>query len=125
MAVDGKRKRRDPRPGHELQIPSTAIIIAALRESLGEPVLSVIAGGDLATVKAWERGVETPPMDTVQRLRTAFDIVELLLEVESPVVVDAWFAGLNPMLGDRPPAEVLVEDPASVLGAAREFYAYG
>lgn len=49
----------------------------------------------------------------------------LLLEVEPPAVVRAWFVGLNPELGDRVPALVVGEEPAEALRAARGFLANG
>jgi len=54
----------------------------------------------------------------------------LLAERDHPSVVQAWFTGLNPVLGDRSPARVLREDDLDeagpqVLAAARQFAAVG
>ena len=42
-----------------------------------------------------------------------------------PKPIQAWFIGMNPDLDDQAPALLLHEDPHAVLGAARNFLAYG
>jgi len=61
-----------------------------------------------------------------QRLRAAFQVFQLLVSVESPHTVRAWFTGMNPQLDDLSPAEALRggQDRA-VLAAARAFVAGG
>ena len=68
-----------------------------------------------------------PAEDSVveARLRSALRIARMLLKVEAPDSVRAWFVGKNPMLHDRPPVLVLAEDPATVWFAARDLVAYG
>jgi hypothetical protein len=60
-----------------------------------------------------------------QRLRHAFQIVQLLLERESAETVRAWLVGMNPELEDRAPVLLLAEEPTRVLQAARAFLAHG
>ena len=40
-------------------------------------------------------------------MAVAYQVVVLLAERDQPSVVQAWFTGLNPVLGDRSPARVL------------------
>jgi hypothetical protein len=49
----------------------------------------------------------------------------MLLDVEDEETVRAWFAGKNPILGDRAPAVVIAEDPEQVRYAARDLLAHG
>ena len=102
------------------------IVARTLQELLGQRLVAVTAGvADAKAVGKWARGTRTPHPDAEQRLRHAFHVTRVLLTTESAETVRAWFVGLNPELGDRPPAEVLAEDPAGVLRAARAFVAHG
>jgi hypothetical protein len=81
---------------------------------------------DGKTVTRWANGEVSDVRDyTVeQRLRTAYEIAQLLLIEESPRTVRAWFIGLNPELGDTSPAEAISEGRLKdVLAAARAFIA--
>jgi hypothetical protein len=84
-----------------------------------------IAGvGDGKTVSRWANGEVTEIRDytTEQRLRRAYEIVQLLMNYDSPQTVKAWFIGLNPQLGDVSPAEALHEGRLKeALAAARAF----
>jgi hypothetical protein len=102
------------------------IIVGSLQDILGQRLVAVIAGvSDSKAVSKWARGGRTPHPDTEQRLRNAYQIVQLLLERESAETVRAWFVGMNPDLEDQAPALVLGEDPVRVLQAARAFLAHG
>lgn len=73
-------------------------------------------------------GVQDP--DDERRLRLAYQVAGLLSAREPAGVVQAWFQGLNPQLGDRAPARVLGEDDLElagplVLAAARSFAVTG
>lgn len=92
----------------------------------GERLASVIAAG------AWlpeQENVVRPrrwlSRESEDRLRNALTIADLLLEEESQETVRAWFAGKNPILGDRAPAIVLADDPVMVRRAARDLMAHG
>ncbi|HEY3190542.1 MAG TPA: hypothetical protein VGJ70_23825 [Solirubrobacteraceae bacterium] len=98
----------------------------SLQDLLGQRLVAVIAGvADAKAVGKWARRTRSPHPDAERRLRNAFHVAQLLLTTESAETVRAWFVGLNPELGDRPPADVLAEDPAGVLRAARTFLAHG
>ncbi len=80
-------------------------------------------------MRQWADGsrVVQDPTDQ-RRLRLAFQVAGLLVERDSPAVAQSWFQGMNPQLGDRAPARVLVEDDLDeagprVLAAARAFAA--
>jgi hypothetical protein len=101
-------------------------IVGSLQDVLGQRLVAVIAGvSDAKAVGKWARGQRSPHPEAEQRLRNAYQIVQLLLEQESPDTVRAWFIGMNPDLGDHAPALVLGEDPVHVLQAARTFLAHG
>lgn len=101
-------------------------IVGSLQDVVGQRLVAVIAGvSDAKAVGKWVRGERSPHPDAEQRLRHAFQIVQLLLERESAETVRAWLVGMNPDLDDRAPALVLAEDPVRVLQAARAFLAHG
>ena len=101
-------------------------IVGSLQDILGQRLVAVIAGvSDAKAVGKWARGQRSPHPDTEQRLRNAYQIVQLLLERESAETVRAWFVGMNPDLEDQAPALVLGKDPLGVLQAARSFLAHG
>lgn len=106
-----------------LDVPT---LVRSLQDVLGQRMVAVIAGvSDAKAVGKWARGERSPHPGTEQRLRVTFQVVQLLLQEEDAETVRAWFAGMNPDLGDRAPALVLAENPQHVLQAARAFLAYG
>jgi hypothetical protein len=121
MAVEIKRRRAAPpiRRGDILPV------VRSLHDVLGSRLLAVMADTSIDTVESWVRGDTSPSPLIADRLRSAWQAAEMLLEVEHSSVVHGWFNGLNPMLGDRPPAVVVAEDPEAFWIAAREFLAYG
>jgi hypothetical protein len=103
-----------------------------LQEVLSRRLTAYIAGvRDAKTVSRWANGEVTDIRDFTaeQRLRTAYEIVQLLLVLlvdESPQTVRAWFIGLNPEIGDTPPAEAISEGRLKeALAAARAFMVGG
>jgi hypothetical protein len=102
------------------------MIVGSLQDILGQRLVAVIAGvSDARAVGKWVRGQRSPHPEAEQRLRNAYQIVQLLLERESAETIRAWFVGMNPDLEDQAPAFVLGEDPVGVLQAARAFLAHG
>lgn len=105
-------------------------LVARLTEVLGRKLTAYIA--DLKDVRGLDRWIDgTQPYGNVEeRLRLTYQVVRTLQEHDSPRVVQAWFTGVNPELGDRVPLRLLREgDLAAVapliLGAARAFIAGG
>lgn len=102
------------------------VLVGSLQDILGQRLVAVIAGvSDAKAVSKWARGQRSPHPDATQRLRNAYQIVQLLLERESAETVRAWFVGMNPDLDDQAPALVLGKDSVGVLQAARAFLAHG
>jgi hypothetical protein len=88
--------------------------------------VAYIAGvKDAKTVTRWASGeVENVRDENEKRLRTAYEIAQLLVRFDSPRVVKAWFIGLNPQLDDTSPAEVIHDgDLKAAMSAARAFVA--
>ena len=100
-----------------------------LQEVLSRRLTANIAGvRDAKTVTRWVNGEVTDIRDYAaeQRLRTAYEIVQVLLAKESPRTVRAWFIGLNPQIEDTPPAEAISEGRLrEALSAARAFMVGG
>ncbi|GAA1681282.1 hypothetical protein GCM10010977_32390 [Citricoccus zhacaiensis] len=109
-----------------LEIPE---IVSGLREILGARLVAYLGGvKETRTVREWVEGKRSPSSDLVRRrLRDAYQVAAMLNEVDAPGVVQAWFTGMNPQLGDRAPARLLrdggPEAATEVLGAARAFIA--
>jgi hypothetical protein len=103
-----------------------SLLVRSLQDILGQRLVAVIAGvSDAKAVGKWARGSRSPHPETERKLRDAFHITQLLLQQESAETVRAWFIGMNPDLDDQAPALLIAEDPQAVLGAARNFLAYG
>jgi hypothetical protein len=101
-------------------------VVAYLHEVLGLNLTAVIAQTeDAAAVSMWGRGQQSLPATSARSLRAAYEVTKLLEPYEAPETVQAWFVGMNPILGDRAPAVVVAEDPEAVARAARAFVAYG
>lgn len=87
-------------------------IAGLLQSLLSRRLTAYIAGvGDGKTVSRWASGeiVEIRDHTVEQRLRTAYEIAQLLIGYDSAQTVKAWFIGLNPQLGDVSPAEAIRE----------------
>jgi hypothetical protein len=96
-----------------------------LQETLSRRLTAYLAGvGDGKTVSRWANGEVTEIRDheTEQRLRTAYEIAQLLLLVDAPQTVKAWFIGLSPELDDVAPAEAIRNGQLKdAMTAARAF----
>lgn len=107
-------------------------IVSELVDVIGKKMTALIGGvKDLRTVDAYieGRGEESARKFDIERLRLALRIAKMLREQDDKSVVQAWFMGLNPQLGDRSPARLLrdgePEDREAVLSAARAFLVGG
>ncbi|HZO93659.1 MAG TPA: hypothetical protein VFB22_07795 [Candidatus Baltobacteraceae bacterium] len=120
-----------PRPDlaayNEVTRMEPGTVVAELVEILGRKITALLAGvKDTRTVDAWVAGREAGRKFDVERLRLALRIAKMLRTRDDKRVVQAWFMGLNPQLGDRSPARILRDgDPAmdaeGVVSAARAF----
>lgn len=123
-----------PRPGLEAHRQAITLpfpkLVSQLAAIIGRKLSAYIAGvKDVRTVDGWIKG-SAPYRDAEERLRLAFQVVRTLSDHDSPRIVQAWLAGVNPELGDRIPLRLLREGDLSVVGpevmaAARAFIAGG
>jgi hypothetical protein len=104
-------------------------IAGFLQSLLTRRVTAYIAGvKDAKTVTRWVNGESTEFRfrDMEERLRTAFEVGQMLLEVDNEQTVKAWFVSLNPYLDDVSPVEALREGRGrEVKAAARSFVVSG
>lgn len=100
-----------------------------LQDVLSRRLTAYIAGvRDAKTVTRWATAEvrENRDDEIERRVRTAYEITQRLLAVESPQTVRAWFIGLNPEIDDTSPAEAINEGrQRDALSAARAFMAGG
>lgn len=100
-------------------------LIASAQELLGDPLAEVILthDPDHLTGLMWAMRVRSD--EEIEPLREAVSIADYLSAKEANSVIRIWFAGLNPMLGDREPALVIRENPQAVRNAAQAHLASG
>jgi hypothetical protein len=109
---------------------STPQVVIELVETLGRKLTAYLGGvKDSRAVDRWMDGGQIYG-DVEPRLRLAFQVVRMLSHYESKSVMQAWFMGMNPELGDRSPIRLLREERLEksgpeVLAAARAFVAHG
>ncbi|WIY82981.1 hypothetical protein [Propionimicrobium sp. PCR01-08-3] len=102
-------------------------VVDDLRRALGAKLVAYIAGvSETRTVREWVEALRRPSPGAEERLRLTHRVVTLISQSEGTAVVQTWFQGMNPYLGDRSPARVLHEDSfekagPSVLAAANAF----
>jgi hypothetical protein len=108
------------------------VLVKELRARLGARFVAYLADvRETRAVNQWadgEREIRSP--ETVNRLRLAYQVLQLLTVRDDDAVASAWFMGLNPELDDRSPARLLREGDLAevgpqVLAAARSFAAHG
>jgi hypothetical protein len=114
--------------GHRQAVEASIKAMASLlSELLSRRMTAYIAGVDnVKTVSRWIAGEVTQIRDPAveRRLRGAYEISIMLMQVNAPEVVRAWFISLNPQLGDVTPVEVIHDDRLKeVMTAARAFVA--
>jgi hypothetical protein len=99
-----------------------ADLVRTLQEVLGRQLVAALANVDPKTVDRWIEGQTKPRAESERRLRTAFQIYQLLLSRDSEHTARAWFLGLNPQLDDVSPIEALKENRLrEVVVAAKSF----
>jgi hypothetical protein len=104
----------------------TAEIAQFLTDNLGPTLTAFIADVDKRTIARYIKEGDQPREDAEKRLRAAYQIFNLILEVEANHTIRAWFMGMNPQLDDESPAEAIKEgDFRGTMAAARAFIAGG
>jgi hypothetical protein len=100
-------------------------VAGVLQNLLSRRLTAYIAGvEDGKTVSRWASGEVAEIRDhlTEQRLRTTYEIAQMLLGCDSAQTVKAWFIGLNPQIGDTSPAEAIRAGRLKeTIAAARAF----
>jgi hypothetical protein len=111
---------------HTASVRTDAAEIAQfLNENLGPILTAFIAGVDKRTIGRYIKG-DHPRPEAEKRLRAAYQIFNLILDVEANHTVRAWFMGMNPQLDDESPAEAIAAgDFRGTMAAARAFIAGG
>lgn len=107
---------------------TTPALVTELKDQLGVKLVAYLANAkESRVVRQWAEGtVAMGNTRDVERLRLALQATRLIIELEAKEVAQAWFQGLNPLLGDASPARLLregdldIEGP-KVLAAARQF----
>jgi len=103
-------------------------VASFLQDLLGRRLVAYVAGVKGAkTVSRWASGeVGSVRQESEERIRTAYEVAQLLVQFDSPRIVKAWFIGLNPQLDDVSPAETIHEGKLKeAKAAARAFIAGG
>jgi hypothetical protein len=111
---------------HDALRYSAAQVVMELVETLGRKLTAYL--GRVKDTRAVDRWMEGGQIygEVEPRLRLAFRVVRMLSNYEPNSVVQAWFMGMNPELGDQSPTRLLREEPLEkcgpeILAAARSF----
>ena len=107
------------------------MMISELREILGARLVAYIGSvRETRAVREWAEGTRAPKGDTTERLRLAYLVAKDINDTDGPEITQAWFQGLNPLLGDTSPARLLREgdietDGRRIIAAKRYFVLEG
>lgn len=100
-------------------------LLQSAKEMFGERLAEIILTRDPEHVHGLE-SVATQLRDSaLNPLSDAVLVANALRQVAAPETIQAWFVGMNPLLGDEEPALVISRDPKAVWAAAEHFLAYG
>jgi hypothetical protein len=109
-----------------LQTPISEIA-ADLQHLLSRKLTAYAVGvRDAKTITRWASNDDNVVRSehVERRLRTTYQVALMLLSVDAPSTVKAWFLGANPDLGDVSPIEMIRQDAdREVISAARSFVA--
>lgn len=101
-------------------------MVTDLQRLFGQKYVALLANvASTRMVGPWTRGERTPHAHALAQLRTAYLVMQMLLQVDDADTVRSWFVGMNPLLDDESPGDVLAADPKRVIRAARVFLAEG
>lgn len=99
-------------------------IIRTLSQAIGKKAVAAIVQKDVRTVERWLAAKSASVgAETERILRDTFQIYRVLSDAgDSDYTIRAWFLGMNPLLNDHSPIELLIEGRArAVIAAARSF----
>ena len=103
-------------------------VASFLQDLLGRRLVAYVVAGvkDAKTVSRWASGeVGSVRQESEERLRTAYEVAQLLVRFDSPRIVKAWFIGLNPQLDDASPDETIHEGKLKEAKAAARAFITG
>lgn len=127
-AADGSNRpsRRSLRPAIQRATIPTFEIVRQLQTHLGDQLLAITVGAEIAEVQRWASETSEPSSVQERRLREAHDAWQLVVSVESPNTTRAWWMGMKDGLDDLSPAEAIAQDRArDVMAVARYFIEAG
>lgn len=92
-----------------------AALVEELRDLLGSRLVAYLAGASsTTTVNDYATGAVPVPAKAHEHLGLPYNIAALQQQLgASPRLIQAWFQGSNPRLGDRAPAPAILEDPTA------------
>lgn len=103
-------------------IIDTASVTKFLIDLLGGALVAETCDVEPSTISRWAAADAKPNISNERRLRAAYQVARLLLNVDSDYTVRAWFIGMNPLLDDATPSEALADGRfREVLSAGRLF----
>ncbi|WP_341258420.1 hypothetical protein [Gordonia malaquae] len=89
-------------------------LVERMRTLLGARLVAYLAGASsTSTVAGYIDGAVPISGYARDRLRAAYTVAALQHQLgATPGLIQAWFQGRNPLLNDRAPARVIVDDPS-------------
>jgi len=125
MIVVSSRRHRmtlqvDERACHRLSMKMSFPEVARdLRAILGGKLVAYIGSvTETRAVRQWAEGKRRPSTAVEDRLRLAFRAAKCISDLDGREIAQAWFQGLNPMLDDVSPAQLLREGEIEEVGKA-------
>jgi len=87
---------------------SMSSVTEQLTEILGAQLVAYIGSvKETRAVREWIAGTRVPRGDAAQRLRLAYRVAKCIAESDGIETAQAWFLGLNPLLGNVSPARLI------------------
>lgn len=87
---------------------SIATVTRQLTDILGAQLVAYIGSvNETRAVREWVAGTRVPRGDASQRLRFAYRVAKCIADSDGVDTAQAWFQGLNPMLGNVSPAQLI------------------
>ncbi len=87
---------------------SIAAVTRQLTDILGAQLVAYMGSvKETRAVREWIAGTRVPRGDASQRLRFAYRVAKCIADSDGVETAQAWFQGLNPMLGNVSPAQLI------------------
>ena len=96
---------------------SIADVVGKLTDILGAQLVAYIGSvKETRAVREWIAGTRAPRGDASHRLRFAYRVAKCIADSDGIETAQAWFQGLNPLLGDISPARLIRTGDLAVDG---------